>query len=147
MISPDTIRSGFATKLKAIVALVTIFSGEAANIVEYKDETSGDVWSTIYGLDPGKLLIVYQGTTPRSGRRELWQHNFSLIWKTDGSPAAVFAQVVGGIPTGQVLPMLNVEVHATVHQMNTPSLNRRSIPVADGTALDYWEITTGFVEK
>lgn len=147
MISPDTIRAAFAAKLRDIAALVALFGGDGDNIVEYVDEEAGDVWSTIYALDPGKLLVVYQGTAPRSGRRELWQHNFSLIWKTDGSPAAVFKQIVDGVPEDETLPMLNVEIVTTAHQMNTPSMGRRSIPVADGTALDYWEITTGFVEK
>ena len=147
MISPDTIRSGFAGKLRDIEALVALFGGVESNIIEYKDETAGDVWSTICALDPGKLLVVYQGTIPRSGHRELWQHNFALIWKTDGTPAAVLAGIVDGVPEDETLPMLNVEVNASVHQMNTPSMARRSIPVADGTALDYWEITTGFIEK
>lgn len=148
MTSPDTIRAAFVTKLRAISSLVALLGNSTSNIVEYVEETGGDSFGQIQKLlmNPPKLLVMHQGTIPR-GVRELWQHQFSLVIRVSTSPAAVFKQVVDGVPTGgSGRPMLYEPVVAGVHSMEVPSLSRRVIPISDQSSFDYWEITTSFVE-
>ena len=72
MISSDTIRAAFVTKLRAISSLVTLLGNSSSNIVEYSEETGGDSFSLMYRAlkDPPKLLVMHQGIVPR-GPREL----------------------------------------------------------------------------
>lgn len=148
MTSPDSIRAAFVAKLKAIPSLVTLLGNNANNIVEYVEETGGDSFGTIQKLimNPPKLLVMYQGHTPRTGR-ELHQHNFSVIIRASGSPGAIFKEFVDGAVTGASGPgkMLYEPVLGT-HSMEVPSMSRRTMPTSDQSSLDYWEITTSFTE-
>lgn len=146
MTSPDTLRSALVTKLKAIAALVTLLGGDADNIVEYVEENEGDSFGAIARLAPPCLLVMYTGTTPATGR-ELWRHNFSIIVRVSGSPAAIYKQIVDGVPTGgSGVRMLMEPLAAGVHPMEIPALQRRVIPVSDQSSFDYWEILIAFTE-
>jgi hypothetical protein len=145
--SPDILRSNLVAKLRDIPSLVALLGGNAANIVEFIEETEGDSFGTITKLKPPKLLVMYTGTLPRT-QMEYWQHNFSLITRVSGSPSAVFQQIVDGIPAGgSGLRMLYEPIHFAVHPMEIPSMQRRVIPVSEQSSFDYWEILTSFVEN
>lgn len=146
MTSPDAIRSAFVGKLRAIAALVALLGADDDNVVEYVEEDEGDSFAAIATLRPDQVLVIYQGTLPMT-ERQLWRHSFSIILRPRGSPAAVFKQIVDGVPTGGGgLSMLYETVVAGVLPMEVPTMSRRVIPVGENSSFDYWEITTAFIE-
>jgi hypothetical protein len=144
--SSDTIRAAFVQKLQAIDSLVSLLGNDPNNIVEFIEETEGDSFGRIYNLRPPKLLVIFQGIVLRGGPRELWQHNFMVVIRPNGSPSAIFKEFVDGIPSTGSQKMLYEIVVPGVHSMEVPTLQRRVIPVSETSSFDYWEIMTGFSE-
>lgn len=149
MIDPATLRTALVNALKDIPALVSALGNSAANIEEYVEQNEGDLFSKIASLKAPRLLVLYNGTGFAGGTRELWRHTFSLIVAATGSPTAVFALVVNGVPAsgGNTRVMLEYPIHAQYHQMEVPQLSRRVIPVSESSSFDYWEITTAYVSR
>jgi hypothetical protein len=147
MIDPATLRAAQVTALKEIPSLVTLLGAEA-NIVDYEEEDNGDLFNTVFALDPPKLLVVYQGTNPSGGARSMWQHNFSWIIRVSTSPTAVFAAIVNGVRTGgSGLALLYDSINPNYQPMSLPSMRRAVIPISERASRDYWEITTSFISR
>lgn len=146
MIDPATLRTAFVNALKDIPALVAALGASASNIEEYVDQNEGDLFSKIASLKAPRLLVIYSGTN-QAGGQSLWRHAFSLIVCASGSPTAIYALVINGVPAsgGNTRTMLEYPIHAKYHQMEVPQLSRRVIPVSETSSFDYWEITTAFV--
>jgi hypothetical protein len=151
VLNPKTIGDGFIVHLKAIAALVALFGGNASDISYYDDNypERSDYLKAIEDLAPGKLLLVYQSTTPGAkSLRETWVHTFSLIIKPRESIGAIFEALINGVPTtGSGLSMYQVEPVAGCYAMEVPSLRRRTLQVSTGMYVDYFEIQVSFTEK
>lgn len=148
MTDPATLRAEQVTALRQIPGLVALLGGLTANIVDYQEELNGDLLNTIVGLEPPKLLVVYQGTKPTGGQRSLWEHDFSWIVRVSGSPTAVLAAIVNGSRTGGTgLPFVSDSINTNYHPMTTPTMRRAYIPVSDRSSMDYWEISTSFTSR
>jgi len=148
MIDPAILRANQAAALREIPDLVNLLGGDALNIVDYEEEDNGDLFNTIFSLDPPKLLVVYQGTSPSGGFPTLWQHNFSWIVRVSGSPTAVLSAIVDGIRTGgSGLQFLYDSIHDKYQPMSLPQMRRAVIPVSERASKDYWEITTSFISR
>lgn len=148
MIDPATLRAEQVTALRQIPALVALLGGNTANIVDYEEEENGDLFNTIFALDPPKLLVVYQGTNPSGGSRSMWQHNFSWIIRVSTSPTAVFAAIVNGVRTGgSGLALLYETINPAYQPMSIPVMRRALIPISDRASKDYWEISISFTSK
>lgn len=148
MTDPSTLRAALVTALREIGGLVSLVEFNAENIVDYVEETNGDLFNTIFALDPPKVLVVYSGTQPAGGTRSLWQHSFSLIVRVSVSPTAIFAAIVNGSRTGgSGLPFVHDQISNVYEPMAIPSMRRAVIPVGDTSSRDYWEILTSYTSR
>ena len=148
MIDPAILRTAQVEALRGISPLILLLGGDPGNIVEYAEEENGDLFNTVFALDPPKLLVVYQGTNPSSGARTMWQHNFSWIMRVTGSPTAILAAITSeSVTGGSGLPFVFDTIHPNYQPMSLPSMRRTVIPISERASKDYWEITTSFISK
>lgn len=152
MLAPETIQNTLVTKLRAIPALVALFSSAAA-IDAYIDQWPGkvDVLEAVRALEEGSLLVVYQECgVGRLDRMETWKHRLSLFLKPKGKMSDAWYQIVNGVPTGgDGLKMLYTQLHPAIQRMNPPTLRRQflTIDAANGVVIDYFEISVVLDEK
>ncbi len=139
MTSPSVLRAAFVTALQGVAPLVALLGADAANIQEHSDETRGDIATTIYQLQPPKLLVCYAGTGLTGRQTTLWFPRFELVLRPTSDPLDIYAEIVNGL--------LNSSIHANYHQMEPPIMERRFIAISDTAQLDYWAILTGFSSK
>jgi len=148
MIDPAELRAAQVTALREIPEVVTLLGADADNIVDYVEEENGDLFNTIWGLAPPKLLVVYQGTAPSGGSQSMWLHSFSWVIRVAGSPTALFTAIVNGIRTGgSGLPFIHDSISDVYHPMGIPTMRRSVIPVSDTASKDYWEILTSYTSR
>lgn len=148
MIDPATLRAAQVTALREIPGVVALLGGNTANIVDYVEQDNGDLFNTIWGLSPPKLLVVYQGSAPSGGSRSMWQHSFSWVMRVSTSPTALFAAIVNGVRTGgNGLPFVHDSINNAYHPMTIPTMRRSVIPVSDTASKDYWEILTSYTSR
>lgn len=137
MINPKTLRSSLVAALRALPDVVTLVDHQD-NIVEYKER--GDYFSFIANLKSPCVAVAYMGTTPAGRREALYSHSFALTLRTrSGDPCDLFQAIVNGLE--------NTEIDPLYHQMEMPTLQRRSIAIGDTTSVDYFELTTRFISK
>lgn len=147
MIDPAILRAAQVAALRGLPGVVALLGGLPENVIDYEEEENGDLFNTIFALEPPKLLVVYQGTNPTGGARTMWQHNFSWIVRVAGSPTALLAAITTGTTAGGSIPFVFDSIHPSYQSMTLPSMRRAVIPISDRASKDYWEITTSFISR
>jgi hypothetical protein len=153
MINPAELVDALVAKLRAIPELVAEMEGDPQRIYAYHDLYPKRVSLplAIHQMPAPAVMVAWQGTLPGAfGGMEAWRHQISLYLRAretlegDGPTAyyRLFDLIVNGVPVGSTLKMLYTTVHPRCQPMDTPSISRQS----DAEGLDYFEVSTGFLE-
>ena len=145
MTTPDDIADALVSLLEMIPFVAENFTG---GVTAYHDMafTRSQYALAVQKAPSASILVVWMGTT--LGRRQdvdVWRHQFSTFIRPpegmDGS--TVFSWIINGIPTGQNLRLISLEVHPNCEQMDVPTCSRKT----DADGLDYFELVLAFPEK
>jgi hypothetical protein len=148
MKDPGELRSDLVDTLRDIPALVASLDNDAENIVEYVEEENGDLFNTIFQLVAPKILVVYQGSRPSGGAIPMWAHDYGLILRTTGSPTALFAAIINGVPaSGGGLTFMQYQIDPAYESTSIPTLRRAVVPVGENSSRDYWELSLTYQSR
>jgi len=150
MISPSILRSQLVAAIRGIPEVVNALAGDVENILEYVEESGGDLYSTVNGMRAPGILVAAQGFHFAGDGQRLLAQDFSIFLKTNLDPFELATLVLNG-RTGTSgfddLPLMFLSIHPRYHQMEVPALARQSIAVDASTNYDFWAITTSFLSR
>lgn len=153
MISPKDLLTAIVAKLQDIPTLVAALDGDADNIYAYSDSfpQSANFREALATQKRPSVMVSWQGTGPGNwGANEVWKHRFSLFIAAakDTDPFVIFRLVVTGVPiTPGNVRLINLQIHASVLPMDTPTFSRGFLVTdASGATLDFHEMSLTLTE-
>lgn len=153
MIRVKSLVNAIVDNLRSIPELVACLQGNEEAIFAYHDiyPAKSSVALAVVELQPGQVMVAWNGTTQAAAAMGFWQHNVKIFIRAaeeveglnpDGY-YELFRLIFDGVPEGQTLTMRQLEQIPECDPMENETIVRST----DGEGVDYFEVNLSFTEK
>lgn len=153
MIRVKQLVDAIVDNLRAIPELVALLQGNEEAIFAYHDiyPAKSSVAMAVLELEPGQIMVAWNGTTPAAAPMGFWRHNVKIFVRAAEEVQTLnpegyyelFRLMFDGVPDGQTLTMRQMEMIPECDPMESETIVRSS----DIEGTDYFEIDLNFTEK
>lgn len=153
MIRVKRLVNAIVDNLRSIPELVAVLQGKEEAIFAYHDiyPAKSSVALAVVELEPGQIMVAWNGTTPAAAAMGFWQHNVKVFIRAAEEVESLdpdgyyelFRLIFDGIPEGQELTMRQLEQIPECDPMENETVVRST----DAEGVDYFEVDLSFTEK
>lgn len=153
MIRVKSLVEAIVNNLRSIPELVAILQGREEAIFAYHDiyPAKSSVALAIIELQPGQIMVAWNGTSPAAAPLGFWSHNVKVYIRAAEESETLdpegyyelFRLIFDGVPEGQSLTMRQMEQIPECDPMENETIVRSS----DAEGIDYFEVDLNFTEK
>lgn len=153
MIRVKRLVNAIVDNLRSIAELVAVLQGKEEAIFAYHDvyPAKSSVALAIVELEPGQIMVAWNGTAPAAAAMGFWQHNVKIFIRAEEEVETLdpdgyyelFRLIFDGVPEGQELTMRQLEQIPECDPMENETIDRST----DAEGVDYFEVNLTFTEK